>query len=148
MKKLIEIQTKLKPNPEKFCCLYAESGNAVRSYAEAYGFDILDRAQYMTAAAGSNRALKNTKILKRIGEILNHSGFNDECVDNQLNFLIRQQTDLKTKLGAIREYNVLKNRTKSSKSVFANNTFNLTQLVDKATALNSESESAGEKDII
>jgi len=136
MKKMVEVKTRLKPRPEAFCVRYAASGNAVKSYGEVYGFDLSDLQQYMTAAAGANRILKKDKISQRISELLDQAGFNDSSVDNQLNLLIKQQADLKTKMAAIKEYNNLKHRTGGQqKSIFTNNTFNLTQLLDKASAL-------------
>ena len=39
-------------------------------------------------------------------------GFNNENVDKQHTFLLNQFSDLKTKLGAIKEYNELKGRIK------------------------------------
>lgn len=49
-------------------------------------------------------------ICERINEILEAGGFNDENVDKQHSFLLNQFADLKSKLGAIKEYNQLKGR--------------------------------------
>jgi len=42
--------------------------------------------------------------------LLEAGGFNDENVDKQHSFLLNQYADLKSKLGAIKEYNQLKGR--------------------------------------
>ncbi len=137
--KLLE-KTKLKPNNEKFCQLYLEDGVGVRAYGQAYGLDITNSLQYMVAAAGASRLLKNVKIGKRLNELMTLAGFTDEGVDNQLNFLIQQHDDKKAKLGAIKEYNNLKKRTGQNKSVFQGNTFNLGQLLDRANAIDVETK--------
>jgi hypothetical protein len=56
--------------------------------------------------------LTKPEICERINELLEAGGFNDENVDKQHTFLLNQFADLKTKLGAIKEYNELKSRVK------------------------------------
>lgn len=142
MEQLPAAKIRLKPKPENFARLYATTGNGVQSYAKAYGLDLTNSQEYMIAASGANRNLKKDKICQRINELLDDSGFNDTGVDNQLNLLIRQHDDKKVKLQAIAEYNKLKKRTGQAKSVFSGNTFNLTQLLDKADSLIEEGAGA------
>ena len=54
--------------------------------------------------------MTNTDILEYIDYLLELRGLNDPFVDKQLELLITQNADFKSKLGAIKEYNVLKSR--------------------------------------
>jgi hypothetical protein len=116
---------------EKFCKLFVYGdrehyGNGTLCYLEAYGitygFDEDDedeeepiKLKQNVAAAAASRLLRNVKIINRINELLQEGGFNDTNVDRQHLFLINQFGDLKTKLGAIKEYNVLKRRVDGPK---------------------------------
>lgn len=84
--------------------------NGVESYAEAYGIDLTLPGQYASAASSAWRLLINADILAKINELLELSGLSEEFVDKQTLFLITQNADLSSKLGAIREYNKLKGR--------------------------------------
>jgi hypothetical protein len=53
----------------------------------------------------------------RINELLQETGFSEVAVDKQLSFLIHQQADFKSKLGAIQEFNKLKARIQSKLDV-------------------------------
>jgi hypothetical protein len=99
---------------ELFCEYYVSQdielfGNGTKSYIEAYNPKRFGN-WYEVAAANASRLLKNAKIIKRINSLLEVGGFTDENVDKQHLFLINQHADLKTKLGAIREFNMLKKR--------------------------------------
>lgn len=101
---------KLTLKEEEFCRLYASKeeffGNGVRSYIQAYG----PKVKYNSAKVEAHRLLTNPNILERINETLEDVVLNDTFVDKQLSFLIQQHDDFSGKLGAIREYNKLKNR--------------------------------------
>lgn len=104
----------LNPKQEKFCQLYTTDteffGNGVQAYIEAYDPDTSKPNWYKTACASASQLLSNIKVCERINQILEESGFNDVHVDKQLAFLLTQHVDFKTKLGAIKEYNKLKQR--------------------------------------
>lgn len=104
----------LTPKQELFCNLYASDkeffGSGVYSYAEAYGIDKKRLNWYKNAQAASSLLLSNIIICNRINELLESGGLNDMFVDKQLQFLIVQHEDRTNKLGAIREYNKLKQR--------------------------------------
>lgn len=109
----------LNQRQEKFCQLYVEPdtelfGNGTRSYLEAYGKEYKAKnnkeMSYKVAMVLAYDLLRNTKIIKRINELLETGGFTEENVDKQHLFLINQHADLKTKLGAIKEFNELKKR--------------------------------------
>jgi len=105
---------KLTPQQEMFCQLYASDreffGNGVQSYIEAYGVDTSKPGWYRTAKAGAAENLTKPYLLERIEEIFEAHGLNDTFVDKQLEKLICQDADFKSKLGAIKEYNQLKGR--------------------------------------
>lgn len=109
-----EIKESLNLRQEKFCQLYATSreffGNGVESYLEVYDVDRNKPNWYSIACASASRLLSNEKIINRINAILEQTGFNDAFVDKELSFLITQHADFQTKLGAIKEYNKLKQR--------------------------------------
>lgn len=104
----------LNPKQEKFCKLYATDaeffGNGVQAYIEAYEPDQSQKNWYKTACARASQLLSNVKVCERINQLLEEGGLNDQFVDKQLQFLLTQHADFKTKLGAIKEYNKLKAR--------------------------------------
>lgn len=99
---------------EMFCQYYTSAtefyGSGVQSYAAAFDHDLNDRRQYDVAKASACRLLKDERILRRINDLLEGGGLNDPFVDKQLSFLLTQNVDFKSKLGAIKEYNKLKQR--------------------------------------
>lgn len=107
-------ETKLNLAQEEFCKLYSSEqeffGNGVDSYVEAYDVDKTKPNWYDSAASSASRLLRNVKITTRINEILEQTGFNDAFIDKQLSFLVAQHSDFGSKLGAIKEYNKLKQR--------------------------------------
>ena len=110
----INKEEKLNERQEKFSQLYATDteffGNGVQAYLEVYDIDTSKPNWYKTACAASSQLLRNIKVCKRINEILEEQGLNDEFIDKQLLFLITQHADFGNKLGAIKEYNKLKQR--------------------------------------
>lgn len=111
-------QPELNQKQELFCQLYATDkeffANGTQAYIEAYDKVIKSKKDYMAAAAAASRLLKDVKVLTRINQLLEMRGLNDQFVDKQLEFLITQDADFKTKISAIKEYNQLKKRTGSS----------------------------------
>lgn len=107
-------EEKLNPKQEKFCQLYATEreffGNGVESYLEVYDVDRTKPNWYKTACSLASRLLSNAKVIDRINQLLEETGLNDTFVDKQLRFLITQHSDFANKLGAIKEYNKLKQR--------------------------------------
>lgn len=105
---------KLPPKQELFCNLYATEreffGNGTESYIEAYNIDLNRKGAYAGARASASKLLTKSNILKRIDSLLEASVLNDQFVDKQIAFLIAQNAEFSTKLGAIKEYNALKNR--------------------------------------
>lgn len=108
LKKLKDLRLK----QEKFCKLYTTReffGNGTMSYIEAYN-PKHEGNWYQSAMASSSRLLRNVKICERINDLLEEKGMSDVFADKQLLFLMTQHDDFKNKLGAIREYNRLKQR--------------------------------------
>jgi hypothetical protein len=104
----------LNEKQEMFCRLYASHeeffGNGIQSYARAYNIDLESKGGYGTAKVNACKLLTKPNILKRIDELFEAHGLNDTFVDKQLEKMIVQDADFKTKLGAIKEYNLLKKR--------------------------------------
>jgi hypothetical protein len=104
----------LKLKQERFCQLYATEveffGNGVETYLKVYDIDRSKPNWYKSACSASSRLLSNVKVIDRISELLEEQGLNDVFVDKQLKFLLTQYADFNSKLGAIREYNKLKQR--------------------------------------
>lgn len=116
---------KLTPQQERFCILYASDreffGNGVQSYIEAYGVNTSKPGWYGVAKSGAYENLTKPHILERIEEIFEEHGLNDTFVDKQLEKLITQDADFKTKLGAIQEYNKMKGRIIERKDITQRN---------------------------
>ncbi len=114
---------KLTPQQALFCELYASDreffGNGVQSYVEAYNVDTTKPGWYNTAKSGASENLTKPYILERIEEIFEAHGLNDTFVDKQLEKLICQDADFKTKLGAIQEYNKMKGRITNKQEISA-----------------------------
>ena len=104
-------------NQAKFSELYTSAdeffGNGAWSYIEAYDVDKAKPNYYKTAMASASRLLRNVKVCEYINHLLELRGLNNEFVDKQLEFLVTQHADFKSKLGAIHEYNQLKRRVDS-----------------------------------
>lgn len=119
----IKSEAGLTVNQEKFCQLFCSYdnkdlfGNGVQSYLEVYNIDRTKPNWYKTACAQASKLLSNAKVCERINKLLEGQGLNDMNVDKQLGFLLNQHADYKVKLGAIKEYNVLKERIKNSQTV-------------------------------
>ena len=108
-------KTKLNEKREKFCQLFTSAdreyfGNGVQSYLEVYNIDRSKKNWYKTACVAASDLLSKVKVYERISELLEEGGLNDKYVDKQLLYLISQYSDNSNKLGAIREYNKLKQR--------------------------------------
>jgi hypothetical protein len=118
------IEENLNPKQERFCQLYASDreffGNGVESYIEVYEPDKSNPNWYKTACSSASQILSNIKVINRINELLDGEGLNDAFVDKQLLFLIRQHDDKANKLGALREYNKLKQRITDKLDVTTN----------------------------
>ena len=108
-----QVKTKLVPKQERFCQLYTSEqeffANGVQSYVKAYKIKPIGN-WYRSACVSASKLLSNAKVCRRINEILELKGLNDLFVDKQLEFLITQYADFNNKLGAIKEYNQLKQR--------------------------------------
>ena len=112
---------KLNPRQERFCQLYASDreffGNGVQSYIEAYEPDQSKPNWYNTARNRASVLLTNANVLKRIDELFEAGGLNDQYVDKQMEKLITQDADFKAKMSAIKEYNKLKQRITEKKEL-------------------------------
>jgi len=99
---------------EMFCQYYTSPteffGNGTQSYAAAYNVDLTQPGAYMSCKALASRLLTSVNVLRRIDSLIDAEGLNDQYVDKQLLFLITQSAEFNSKLGAIKEYNKMKQR--------------------------------------
>lgn len=111
---------KLTLKQKMFCIAFLEEkGNGVEAVIKA-GYEVRykdNKGEYIPnaynrklAAVMAYQMLKLPHITSYISSKLEEYGFTDDHVDKQHLFLINQDADLKTKLGAIKEYNALKGR--------------------------------------
>lgn len=127
---------------EKFCSLYATSpelfGNTVDCYLETFNIDRSNPHHRTTASKCAHGLMKNSIILARINFLMEtRLGFNDADVDKQLAFCIAQSSDLRVKLGGIREYNALKGRIRAKLDITYTETSD-DELNDELKAIESE----------
>lgn len=107
----IHKQFKITLKQHKFCNNYLGYngnnmfGNGTLSYCQAY-----DRPMTASARVNASECLTKSNVLNYIAYELQHFTMTDESVDNEHNFLIKQHDSKMVKLGAIKEYNRLKNR--------------------------------------
>ncbi len=127
---------------EMFCVLYATDrdyfGNGTRSYAEAFNIDLSIPKDNIRCRVGAFDLLTKPNILDRIKNLLELEGLNDVSVDKELNFLIKQDGELNTKLGAIKEYNKLKQRIVDKSEI--NQTLTLNEVLDQIREDNKEED--------
>lgn len=137
---------------ERFCRVYVSAtefyGNGTQSYIEAYDVMVVKgtntrekiekgKRKKMTIESvrtAAGRLLVNDKILTRINELLEDGGFNDEFIDKQLKFLITQSAEPRVKLGAIQEFNKLKQRIHEKSTLvhqFANEDMTDAELMER-----------------
>ena len=108
---------------EEFCQIYATDkeffGNGHESYIEAFkvilykGRKPTGKGNYMTYDSMKNavyRLLTNDDVLKRIDQLFEGEGLNDQFVDKQLLKVITQDAEFSSKVKAIAEYNKVKQR--------------------------------------
>lgn len=101
----------LSQKEEMFCRYYIGQdgcpiGNGTQAAKEA-GYEAKTYTVYSSIAKEN---LRKPHILERIRELLDDTGLNDEIVDTELSFVVKQNSELNPKVSAIREYNKLKGR--------------------------------------
>lgn len=102
---------------ELFCQTYILNlGNGTQAAEEAYNVDKEKPNWKNTCAQMANENLRKPHILERIREILDISELNDETVDVELNFLIKQRAELPAKAKGIEIYNKIKGRYQEDKT--------------------------------
>lgn len=99
---------------EEFCRLFVGGdrdffGNGTGCYIEIYQPKRIGN-WYNGAKASASRELTKVNVIRRINELLDVEGFNEQNVDKQHLFLLNQFADFKSKLGAVKEFNALKKR--------------------------------------
>lgn len=109
------ISSDLNERHKLFCLLYTTDaqcfGNATRSYIHAY--DLRTDKQKKSARQMGYFLLTNVYIKGYIDNLFK-AVFTNKGADTALSELINQRKDLNARLGAIREFNKLKNRVKET----------------------------------
>lgn len=100
----------INPRNELFCRYYATDevgtfGNATRAYLKVY-----PKSSEEAAAVSAYDLLRKPKITGRLKELWKLSKLSDEEVDSHLASIVRQDKDLKAKLGGIKEHNAVGGR--------------------------------------
>jgi len=104
------MEAKLRPKQRLFCEYYVSHedthGNAVKSYALAYGYgQILPSSDgYDSVKANANRLLNKPEIKAYIGQLLQEKVLDSTVVTIELGHLIRQNENLAIKRLAISDY--------------------------------------------
>ena len=106
----MEETKELNQKQELFCRYYATNeigtrGNGTRAYMKAY-----PDSSEESSAVSAYEFLRNPKILSELQRLWKLSNLTDEEVDAELAGIVRQDKDLKSKLGSIKEYNRLRER--------------------------------------
>jgi len=104
----------LSPNERHFCELFASDreffGNGTQSYIEAFDVNLKIPGAYDMASARAYQLLRSLQILAYIDHLMELGELNDTFVDKQHAMLIVQSGDLKTKMQAIKHYDIKKGR--------------------------------------
>lgn len=108
-----QLERKMLPQEIAFGMLYCHGtkmGNGVRCYEQAFNHPIINKIDFQACASRSRSLLRQSKIMLYITELMSTYVLNAVVVDQQLKFIIMQNSDLGVKLGGIREFNKLNNR--------------------------------------
>lgn len=129
----------LSEQEELFCNLYVSNlGNGTEAAINSYGSK--DKPiNRNTAQAIANENLRKPRILERVREILDLTQLNDETVDSELNFLLKQNADLSNKRGAIDIYNKIKNRYEKHQQAGATKIWDANTAADILKQINGQS---------
>lgn len=129
----VENTDTLTKKQEAFCELFVTvsefSGNGTQSYIEAFDINLGRPGAYESARTEAHKLLSTPKIIARCNELIEEGGLNDQNIDKQLVFLVNQNADFKTKMAAIKEYNLMKERVKQGGAV--TNNFNFFSFQDE-----------------
>ena len=102
---------KLTVKEELFCQSYVELlGNGTQAAVAAFDIDMEKKNWQNTAASIAKEYLRKPHLLARVRELLNLAHMNDESVDAEVAFCLRQNEDLNVKMKAAEMYNKLGGR--------------------------------------
>jgi hypothetical protein len=101
----------LSPEQARFCLEYIQNmGNGMAAAVEAYNIDKNKKGWYSTATSMANENLIKPDILEYIRELWDDQGLNDEIVDVETSFLVKQRADNGAKAKGIDIYNKIGGR--------------------------------------
>lgn len=84
-------------------------GNATRSYAKAFNYDITDDKKANTCASEGSKLIRYPNIKVYMRQHLEDNGWNDEAMDSRLRQIAYKGKDADA-VNAIKEFNKLKQR--------------------------------------
>lgn len=89
-----------------FCQWYTNNnelrGNGVQAYGKAFNLDLSTSAKYNVAKSNASKLLSRLDVLKCIQSIFENDGLSETTVQNEHSFILRQNSDFGSKLGAVR----------------------------------------------
>lgn len=95
----------LSEQEEAFCNYYVQNFNRIDAAIHAYNVDIEKKNWKYTASNIAYENLLRPYINERIRELLDQYHVNEQTIDNETAFIMRQNAELPSKLGAIKELN-------------------------------------------
>lgn len=108
----IKAEKKLNIKQDMFCKIYATDPEILGQGSEVYR-RVYKVSSVEVARAAASRMLSDSKITAKINDYLSKEGFNDETIDKQHLFLIKQKKDLGVSMKGIEHYNKLKKRVEN-----------------------------------
>lgn len=90
---------------ELFCQYYVLDFKRIEAAEKAYNIDKTKKGWRNTCSVMAQQNLLKPHINRRIRELLDKYHVNPEAIDNETAFLMRQNAELSSKLGAIKEFN-------------------------------------------
>ena len=111
----------LSEKEEHFCKLFATFVPRIEAVVEAYKVDKRRTGWRCTASSIATENLLRPYINERIRELMVRFPMTDEDVDNELEYIIRQNAELVPKNIAIKEYNTVKGRHKKDEGEIIQN---------------------------
>lgn len=102
---------------QRFCQLYLSGstfGNGVQSFAAVFGFDLeKNPRKYNTCRARASQLLKKPNVIQHLHELKKKTGMTEADILSEVQFVIKQDEDMKAKLLACRLWFELEGRIRT-----------------------------------
>lgn len=101
----------LSAQERKFCEEYVHNmGNGTQAAIVAYSIDTTIKGQYRYAITKAHQNLQKPEILEYVKEYYDDQGLNDDIVDIETSYLVKQRADNRAKAKGIEIYNKIRGR--------------------------------------